>query len=36
MLQAANSDLFRPLIPKAHNSERIFIFFQPSELMGYS
>ena len=22
MLQAANTDLFNPLVPKAHNSER--------------
>ena len=27
MLQAANTDLFNPLFPKAHNSERQNILF---------
>ena len=27
MLQAANTDLFNPLVPKAHNSKRQKILF---------
>ena len=26
MLQAANTDLFNPLVPKAHNSVEIYYF----------